>query len=55
LTVIGAVGVLERAANLGLIDDLAAVHAKIRTMRFHVSEAILQASLNRHLATQNTP
>lgn len=52
LTVIGAVGVLERAANLGFISDLAAVHAKVRTMRFHVSEAVLQGSLQRHLATR---
>jgi predicted nucleic acid-binding protein len=50
LVVIGALGVLERAANLGLIADLAAVHAIIRQSRFHVSEILLQASLARHLA-----
>lgn len=52
LTVIGAVGVLERAADAGLIPDLAAVHATIRTLRFHVADAILNASLARHLANR---
>lgn len=58
LTIIGAVGVLERAADAGLIPDLAAVHNQIRTIRFHLSDAILQASLARHLAkraNQGTP
>jgi predicted nucleic acid-binding protein len=48
--VIGAVGVLERAANGGLLADLATVHAAIRQLPFHVADAILQASLARHLA-----
>ena len=52
LTVIGAVGVLERAADAGLIPDLAAVHATIRTLNFHVADAILNASLARHLANK---
>lgn len=60
LTVIGAVGVLERAANAGLIPDLATAHAAVRGLRFHVSDAILKASLARHLAhraaqTKGTP
>jgi predicted nucleic acid-binding protein len=50
LTVIGAIGVLERAADVGLVPDLAAVDARIRGLRFHVADAILQASLARHLA-----
>jgi predicted nucleic acid-binding protein len=52
LVVIGAIGILERAANLGLIPDLSAVHQQIRTMRFHISDAVLTSSLNRHLATR---
>jgi len=50
LQIVGAVGVLERAANDGLIQDLAAVHAQIRTLRFHVSGTILNDSLARHRA-----
>lgn len=52
LTVIGAIGVLERAANKGLIVDLADVHTRIRALRFHVSETILQTSLARHLISK---
>ena len=48
--VIGAVGVLERAADVGLIADLAAVHQKIRSLNFHIGEEILTQSLARHLA-----
>jgi predicted nucleic acid-binding protein len=51
LTVIGAIGVLERAANLGLIPNLAKVHARIRNLRFHISESLLQSSLARHLSS----
>jgi hypothetical protein len=54
LTVIGAVGILERAADVGLIPDLAAVHTRIRGLRFHIADAILQASLARHLARRAT-
>jgi predicted nucleic acid-binding protein len=50
LLIVGAVGVLERAANDNYIPDLAAVHAQIRTLRFHVSGIILNDSLARHLA-----
>jgi predicted nucleic acid-binding protein len=52
LTVIGAIGVLERAAKLGFIPDLAEVHARIRTLRFHLSESLLESSLARHLSSQ---
>jgi predicted nucleic acid-binding protein len=48
--VTGAVGVLELAANNSVIADLATVHAAIRSLRFHVSEAILDASMAKHLA-----
>jgi predicted nucleic acid-binding protein len=47
--VIGAIGVLERAADRGLIADLAAVHAAIRQKTFRVADAILDDSLARHL------
>lgn len=50
LAVIGAVGVLERAANAVFIADLAEAHDRVRGLNFHVSESILQASLARHLA-----
>lgn len=43
---------LERAADLGLIADLASVDAEIRTMRFHISGALLDESLGRHHRTQ---
>jgi predicted nucleic acid-binding protein len=55
VSVIGAIGVLERAADLGLIPDLAAVHARIRALPFRVADAILQASLARHLANRANP
>lgn len=47
LQIIGAVGVLEQAAKTGLITDLAAVHANVRSLRFHVSDEILDDSLER--------
>ena len=50
LSVVGAVGILEQAANKGLIPDLAAVHAAIRTLPFHVADKLLDASLARHLS-----
>jgi len=52
LTVIGGIGLLERAADLGLVSDLAAIHAEIWRHGFHVSDAVLQASLARHLANR---
>lgn len=55
LAVIGAVGVLERAADAGLVPDLATVHAAIRCLRFHIADAVLDASLARHLATKPNP
>jgi len=48
LIVIGAIGVLERAADSGFIPDLAAAHARIRSLRFHIADSILNASLQRH-------
>ena len=50
VAVIGTVGVLQRAADQGLIADLQAVHESLRQARFHVSEKILHDSLARHLA-----
>jgi predicted nucleic acid-binding protein len=50
LTVIGAVGVLERAADAGFIADLAEAHNRVRSLNFYISDALLQASLARHLA-----
>jgi len=54
LEVIGAIGVLERAANQGLIADLAAVYHEIRTLRFHIAEDILDESLSRHLQMKSS-
>ena len=48
LVVIGAIGILERAANQGLIDNLSAVYDTIRTLRFHIADNILDESLLRH-------
>lgn len=50
VTVIGAIGILERAADLGLIADLAPVHAAIRSLPIRVADPILRASLARHRA-----
>lgn len=55
LSVIGAVGVLERAADAGVIADLAAVHEQIRQTDFRVSDRLLDASLKRHLERKNPP
>ncbi len=52
LEIIGAVGVLERAANIGLNTDLRAVHDLILALDFHVDETVLQASLARHLVVR---
>lgn len=51
IEVIGAIGVLERAADRGLIADLAAVHERIRSLPFRVADVILQDSLARHIAS----
>ncbi len=48
--IIGAVGILERAANDGLIEDLDAVYAQIKALRFHISKTVLSESLLRHSA-----
>lgn len=53
LSVVGAVGILEAAADRGLIKDLGAVHSAIRQTRFHVSDALLNQSLARHLSHRN--
>ncbi len=50
VAVIGTVGVLQRAADQGLIGDLKAVHDQLRQIKFHVSEKIFCDSLARHLA-----
>ncbi|MBI4579276.1 MAG: DUF3368 domain-containing protein [Planctomycetes bacterium] len=47
LNVIGSIGVLERAADRGLLD-LGEAFARIRTTTFHVSERLLDESLHRH-------
>jgi predicted nucleic acid-binding protein len=54
VAVVGAIGVLERAADRGMINDLAAVHDAIRAKPFHIAEAILTASLARHRSQRKT-
>ncbi len=49
LRVVGAIGILEIAANISIISDLKVVHDAIRMLPFRVSEAILKTSLERHL------
>ena len=44
----GTVGVLEDAANNGIITDLAFAHQKLRKTPFRVTDEILNASLVRH-------
>ena len=48
LSVVGAIGVLERAAIAGFIADLGETHGKVRALRFHVADAILVSSLERY-------
>jgi predicted nucleic acid-binding protein len=55
LKIIGAVGILERAAGEGLIPDLKEIHAQIRGLKFRVSNEILADPLARHLASRTTP
>jgi predicted nucleic acid-binding protein len=50
LRVIGTVGVLEQAANRGLIESLRAVHDEMRKTDFYINDDILNNSLARHLA-----
>ncbi len=52
VAVVGTVGVLQRAADQGLIADLKAVHDQLRQIRFRVDERILNDSLSRHLASR---
>jgi len=52
LAVIGTIGILERAAEQGLISDLRAVHGILRSTDFHVASILLDVSLQRHLATK---
>ncbi len=49
LSVIGAIGILERAADAGFVNDLAAVHQQIRESDFRVNDRLLADSLSRHL------
>jgi predicted nucleic acid-binding protein len=48
--VIGTIGIMERAADQGLITDLKAVHDTLRNTDFHVADILLDSSLNRHLS-----
>src|ERR1700676_77405 len=50
VAVIGTIGVLQRAADQGLISDLKAVHDMLRKTNFRVSDKILNDSLARHLS-----
>jgi predicted nucleic acid-binding protein len=47
LVVIGTLGVLERAANQGLIN-LANSLNRLQQMRFHVAESLLEETIRRH-------
>jgi predicted nucleic acid-binding protein len=58
LRVIGTVGILEQAADMGLISDLKSVHDRLRNTDFFIRDSILIASLQRHLdrlASRGTP
>lgn len=48
IRVIGAIGILERAADEGLIKDLGTVYQMIRGSNFRVSDKLLDDSLKRH-------
>jgi predicted nucleic acid-binding protein len=50
LRVVGTIGILEQAANVGHIKNLQAVHEQLRKTNFFVSDKILSDSLARHLA-----
>ena len=52
LEVIGAIGVLERAADQGLVANLAIIYDEIRTLRFHIADNVLDDSLTRHHTKQ---
>lgn len=53
--VIGAIGVLERAADQKLIMNLESVYNEIRSLKFHVADDILQESLERHMKSLGKP
>ena len=48
--IVGTVGVLEIAADRGIIPDLAFVHQALRRTSFRVSDDVLNASLARHMS-----
>jgi predicted nucleic acid-binding protein len=52
LAVVGTVGILQRAADQGLIADLKAVYDALRKTDFRVSDRILADSLARHIASR---
>ena len=52
LRVVGTIGVLEQAANLGFVADLKAIHDQLRVSDFYISERVLDDSLRRHLQVQ---
>jgi predicted nucleic acid-binding protein len=54
LLTLGTVGLLERAADQGLIDDLSASHDRLREMGFHVAEGLLANSLAAHRARKSS-
>lgn len=54
IKVVGAIGVLELAADGGIIADLAAVHDEIRKQKFHISDAVMSNSLAAHSARKAT-
>jgi predicted nucleic acid-binding protein len=54
IQIVGAIGVLERAANEELIPDLGLVYGQIKSLRFHVSDEILKVSLARHEALRQS-
>jgi len=49
LLVVGTIGVLERAANDRLVDDLESIYQHIKATDFRIDHALLDESLKRHL------
>jgi predicted nucleic acid-binding protein len=49
LRVVGTIGVLEQAANMGHIADLKTIHDQLRASDFYIGEQVLRDSLRRHL------
>lgn len=52
LRVVGTVGILEVAADRGLLEDLAGVHVRLRATDFRIADAVLANSLARHLQSK---